>query len=81
MGDLPRTVGRGWYAGASIEAGNAWTNRSDVSLGDLRKAGSLFVGLDTLVGPLYAGWGHTFGGQSAFYLFLGRPTTRLQRDF
>jgi NTE family protein len=81
MGDLPRTVGRAWYAGGSLEAGNAWTNRSDVSLGDMRKAGSIFVGLDTVIGPLYAGWGHTFGGQSAFYLFLGRPTTRLQRDF
>jgi hypothetical protein len=70
MGDLPRAVGRAWYAGASIEAGNAWTNRADVSLGDMRKAGSIFVGLDTMIGPLYAGWGHTFGGQSAFYLFL-----------
>jgi|SRR5688572_2394008 len=81
VGELPRVVGRGWYAGASIEAGNAWFSRSDVSLDDLRKAGSLFVGLDTVVGPLYLGWGHTFGGQSSFYLFLGRPTNRLQRDF
>jgi len=30
---------------------------------------------------LYFGAGHTFGGQSALYLFLGRPTNRIQRDF
>jgi hypothetical protein len=34
-----------------------------------------------VIGPLYFGAGHTFGGQSALYLFLGRPTNRTQRDF
>ena len=81
MGDLPRALGRGWYAGASLEAGNAWASRSEVSFGDLRKATSVFVGLDTIIGPLYGGWGHTFGGKSAFYLFLGRPTSAGRRDF
>ncbi len=74
MGELPRALGRAWYAGMSLEAGNAWARRSDVRFGDLRKAGSLFLGLDSIIGPLYLGWGHTFGGDSAFYLFLGRPT-------
>ena len=72
MGELPRGYGRGWYAGASLEA---W------SVGDWRKAASIFLGLDTVIGPLYVGAGHTFGGQSAFYLFLGRPTNRTQREF
>jgi NTE family protein len=72
MGELPRGYGRGWYAGASLEA---W------SVGSWRKAASMFLGLDTLIGPLYIGAGHTFGGQSSFYLFLGRPTSRTQRDF
>jgi len=74
MGDLPRAMGSAWYAGMSLEAGNAWARRSDMRFGDLRKAGSVFVGLDSIIGPLYLGWGHTFGGDSAFYLFLGRPT-------
>ena len=39
-----------------------------------RKAASVYLGLDSIIGPLYLGWGHTFGGDSAFYLFLGRPT-------
>lgn len=29
-----------------------------------------------VIGPLYFAYGHTFGGDSALYLFLGRPTDR-----
>ncbi len=76
VGELPRALGRSWYAGFSLEAGNVWPRRSDIALGDLRKAASLFLGFDTIVGPLYLGWGHTFGGDSALYLFLGRPTAQ-----
>jgi NTE family protein len=76
VGDLPRTLGRGWYVGGSIEAGNAWAHRSDVSTRDVHKAGSVFVGFDTIIGPLYLAAGKTLHGQSALYLFLGRPTDR-----
>ncbi len=76
MGELPRALGRSWYAGISLEAGNAWQKRSDMSFGNLRKAGSFYLGLDSIIGPLYLGWGHTFGGDSAVYLFLGRPGDR-----
>jgi NTE family protein len=76
MEELPRTIGRNWYAGLSLEAGNAWARRADADSGDLRKAMSLFVGLDTVIGPLYFAYGHTFSGDSALYLFLGRPTER-----
>jgi NTE family protein len=76
MGELPRGFGSVWYAGLSLEAGNAWERRSDVGFGNLRKAASLFLGFDTILGPLYLGWGHSFGGDSALYLFLGRPTER-----
>ncbi len=75
IAELPRAVGRGIYAGFSLEAGNAWQRRSDIGW-NLRKAASLFLGLDTIIGPLYFGYGRTFGGDSAVYLFLGRPTTR-----
>jgi NTE family protein len=76
MGELPRGVGRNWYAGFSLEAGNAWAHRSEVDFSNLRKATSVFVGLDTIIGPLYLGYGHTFSGDSALYLYLGRPTER-----
>lgn len=66
-------LGRGIYAGASLEAGNAWTSRDDVSLHSLRTAGSLFVGFDTFFGPFYVAYGRTSGGESSWYVFLGRP--------
>jgi NTE family protein len=76
MGELPRGIGRNWYAGLSLEAGNAWARRSDIDFGNVRRATAVFIGLDTLIGPLYLGYGHTFSGDSALYLYLGRPTER-----
>jgi NTE family protein len=76
MGELPRGIGRSWYAGFSLEAGNAWARRSDIDFGNLRRAMAVFVGLDTTIGPLYLGYGHTFSGDSALYFYLGRPTER-----
>jgi NTE family protein len=76
MGELPRAVGKSWYAGVSLEAGNAWAKRSDAHLSDVRKSASVFLGVDSVIGALYLGYGHTFSGDSAFYLFLGGPTGR-----
>jgi NTE family protein len=70
---LPRALGRSLYAGFSLEAGNAWQRKSDIDYGRVRKAGSVFLGFDSIIGPMYFGWGHTYGGSSALYLFLGRP--------
>ncbi len=60
------------YLGASIEAGNAWVDRSDISLSSLRVSGSVFVGLETPLGPLYVAYGVSEGGRHSPYLFLGR---------
>jgi NTE family protein len=61
------------YFGASIEAGNAWQDRSEISANSLIMHGSLFAGLDTFVGPLFIGAGIGEGGESSLYLFLGAP--------
>jgi NTE family protein len=60
------------YMGMSFEAGNAWARSSDIGFGDARKDASLFVGLDTFLGPAYLAAGYDDRGRSAFYLFLGR---------
>lgn len=60
------------FAGGSLEAGNVWETQDDITLGSLRYAGSLFVGADTFVGPLYLGYGRTDNGNNSFYLFLGQ---------
>jgi NTE family protein len=57
----------------SLEVGNAWQLRSDVSFESARKDGSLFLGLDTFFGPLYLGAGVDDEHDTAYYLFLGRP--------
>ncbi|MBS0321015.1 MAG: patatin-like phospholipase family protein [Proteobacteria bacterium] len=72
MGQLS-FIGRDWYVGASAEIGNAWQKRSDVSFGNTIKAGALFVGLDTFLGPFYVAYGRATGGSSSWYIFLGRP--------
>ncbi len=76
-----RRIGRGGsgvldfpaYAGMSFEAGNAWLESSDAGFGDLRKNFSIFLGLDSPLGPVYLATGYdTKESQKAFYLFLGR---------
>ncbi len=59
------------YLAGSLEAGNAWLDKHDVSTGDLIKAGSVFLGLDLPIGPLQLGYGRTFDGRDAVYLSFG----------
>jgi NTE family protein len=35
-------------------------------------AGSVFFGLDSLLGPLYLGFGYAEGGRQSLYLYLGK---------
>jgi NTE family protein len=75
-----RQVGRGGpgyfdvpiYLGMSLEAGNVWQRMSDAKLTNLHEDASLFLGLDTFLGPVYLGSGFDDHGDQAFYLFLGR---------
>jgi NTE family protein len=75
-----RKIGRGGeglfdfptYLGVSFEAGNVYSRRGDLGWNSARKDGSVFLGLDTLLGPLYIGSGYDELGHSAYYLFLGR---------
>jgi NTE family protein len=77
---LYRQIGRGGagyldvpaYLGVSLELGNVWQRRGDASIGSSRKDASLFLGLDTPIGPVYLATGFEEGGSEAFYLFLGR---------
>lgn len=60
------------YLGVSLEAGNVWQTRDDVDWGDLHAAGSLFLGAESPFGPVYLAAGLASGGETAFYLYLGR---------
>jgi NTE family protein len=61
------------YLGASLEAGNTWQDRSDMSFGSALLHGSLFVGMDSYVGPMFFAAGIGEGGLTNFYLFIGAP--------
>ena len=58
----------------SHPSSNVFEDRGDISLSpdDAILAGSLFLGVDTLLGPIYMGFGHAEGGENSVYLFLGR---------
>ena len=75
-----RQIGRGGpgyfdvptYLGMSLEVGNVWQSRSEAHFNNTEKDASIFIGLDTFLGPVYLASGFDTHGNQAFYLFLGR---------
>ena len=76
LADIP--LFEGMYFGASLEAARArpfipvWRGEL-VDDKVVIPAGSLYVGIDSPLGPLYLGFGYSSRDNSAVYLFLGRP--------
>jgi NTE family protein len=62
----------GVYVGGSLEAGRVGDALVPGSPGTLSSA-SLFLGLDSLIGPIYLAGGLASNGSSSFYFYLGRP--------
>ena len=59
------------YVGASLEAGNTWHDKNDVRFDSLIYAGSMFLGIQTPLGPLFLGYGYAQGGHNSIYLTFG----------
>ncbi len=76
-----RQIGRGGpgyfelptYLGVSLEMGNVWQNRSEASFGNTERDASVWLGLDTFIGPIYIATGLDTHGNQQYYLFVGRP--------
>lgn len=64
---------RGFFVGATLEAGNVWLDHRRVSLNDLRAGSSLFLGADTGLGPMYLGITSAPRGSTGLMFFIGRP--------
>ena len=62
------------YVGATAEPGGVWQDTDDISIDNSIFAGSLFLGVDTVIGPVFLGYGE--GGNNGIYLFLGKPWFR-----
>jgi len=60
------------YVGGTLEAGNVWQTSSEFGSRWIG-AGSLFLGLDTYLGPLYLGFGAAEGGHRTAFIYLGAP--------
>ncbi len=60
------------YAGLSVEYGNVFQERDSMKFDNGIAAGSVFLGLDTLIGPIYLAYGRAEHGRDNFYLFLGK---------
>ncbi len=77
LAPLPSLVGRGLYAGATIEAGQV-SFGDGFSLSDLDEfvCGSLYVAADTLLGPIVFGYSRGEEDRSAFFFTLGLPLER-----
>lgn len=61
------------YLGASLEIGNTWIDSSDIGFSSALTAGSVFIGVDSPIGPIYAAYGAAEGGEKSLYLIIGSP--------
>ncbi|MBB5207542.1 patatin-like phospholipase family protein [Chiayiivirga flava] len=61
------------FAGGSLEVGNAWEVKDDISIDSLLWGGSVFVAAESPLGALHLGYGQGEGGENSLYLFIGRP--------
>jgi NTE family protein len=59
------------YAGITLEKGNTWQTRDEISLDNSLNAGSLWLGADTPIGPLYVAYGRAEGDRDSFYIVIG----------
>lgn len=61
------------FAGFTLEAGNVWLENDDIGFDDLRYSGSLFVGADSPLGPVYFAVGYSDSDDFAAYFYVGNP--------
>lgn len=69
--DGPLPVGMPLYMGASLEKGNVWLDRDNITWDGAISAGSVFLGARTPLGPAYLSFGMTEEGDRGVALFLG----------
>lgn len=71
IAELSPSVGRGVYAGFSLEGGEVAPDVGDLRFRDVVFGGSAFIGADTVIGPIHFGIGMAEAGEAAVYLHLG----------
>ncbi|EPC4027486.1 patatin-like phospholipase family protein [Aeromonas salmonicida] len=59
------------YLGGSLEQGGVWDKGEDISIESSYTGGSVYVGIESFLGPIFLGYGIAEGGNNMFYLQLG----------
>ncbi|WP_407353910.1 patatin-like phospholipase family protein [Luteimonas sp. R10] len=59
------------YVGGSLEYGGAFAERNDINAGNLIIAGSVFMGVESPLGPIFLGYGRNDLDIDSFYLSFG----------
>jgi NTE family protein len=60
------------YLGGTLEGGNTWEDRDAMDLDDLILGASIYLGLDTFLGPIYFAYGQAEHSNNSFYFYLGK---------
>ncbi|UCF05234.1 MAG: patatin-like phospholipase family protein [bacterium] len=69
------------YGGASIEYGNVFQDRKDIEFDGGIVAGSIFLGIDTPIGPIHLAYGRAEGGRNNYYFILGQSLLHRRAGF
>ncbi len=73
LGQFSNLFGKNMYAGLSVEFARISDSSDQLRQAPTKNSVSSYFGIDTLIGPLYLGYGRTRDRDSVFYLFLGQP--------
>jgi NTE family protein len=73
IGRMPLRLGEDIRLGVSLEAGRARDRLTETHLDGWQQAAAVYLGGETLFGPLYLGVGYAKGGHKSLYVFLGLP--------
>jgi NTE family protein len=61
------------YAGLTLDAGNVWMLEDDISWDSVEYHGAVYLGIDSLAGPIMIAYGRGPEGMNAFYFLMGWP--------
>lgn len=61
-----------WYLGTTVEYGGVWDNKKNFG-SNPELAGSLFLGANTPLGPVYLGYGYGESDNKTIFFYLGKP--------
>ena len=76
---LNETLGTAIYSGGSLEVGNVYRRVDGTSATGVLFGGSVFLSVDSKIGPIYLAYGRSEGGRYALYLYLGASVELFQR--